>query len=1010
MKPTGRKILTFILALVMTASVFSAATHADPPDVGGDGHIHRWTVAERAEATCTQEGYILYKCGDPSCEESPYKEITSPALGHAWNGGEITRQPSCTEEGVRTYTCTRCGATTTESIPRTGHTPETIPGKGATCEEPGLTDGQKCAVCGQILVQQEEMEPIGHRWDAGKTVKEASNLGEDTEILYTCLNDPSHTKTETVSAASAMFSRLRLTPKKPPKGQESTLEIVTQPVGGHIVRFGPGTGQHTFTVEVTGGTPDYTYEWHCVDEEKASVVTSHEVTGNATAAGLIEAIIAGSAQDKQDSHMGKITGWKDIFPAIENVDFPEIQEAEPVQAAVYKPGDTIVGHGQTHTTTGGGKTYYCIIYDSAGDHVETDHVALKFDLSIAKQPLNCNIRIKEDAPKVEPIDGTPPYSYDWYYIQDGQPVPTDDHDSKLNAMQNGDYYCIVKDDADGEVQSDTVSVYSAPALEISATAQSKNDILDGEETVELDVYVIGGVPPYSAKYYGWAGSYDTEPEMKPGEGDDDTIYLFPVKVDRSGDYIFEVEDSKGKTASTTLELPYRQLKIARQLWYHVIEGSENRMLDMELSEGEFPITYDLYRIEPGWDEDGFTDGLLTDSWTDDSLTVQHEVEDSGLYYIIATDSSGRWARSETISVEVAYLRMYACTSYVQVEDDSRAAVLQAKVTGKSVTGVDAVTFDWYRLNEKEGMQPLDQTDPYVAVVHNVNYFTDGNVNGLENRIEVTMPGYYTCIARDSDGNMAASGNMRVNYVDSKPYFVIQPESVKIPGSSTSQPRATLTCEAVSGDENRRGDEYKDEIVYDWGRYDKDSGYWKPIPVDSAFTNTLELIQEYDFAVDEEETIPLISGRYRCEAFDLSTAKHSYSNTALVEHTLEFGYYSAKINRDGTANINWGFYGGCTPYTVSVSVSKWHCMNKEYDYWVKWPEVYPIKRGCFRLEEKEGSFNFTIFNVPTLDWYGGKDNPHYDGVEVTIRLESASGEVKSHQVHFTPEGRTEGKEL
>ena len=40
---------------------------------------------------------------------------------HTWNAGVVTKEPACTEAGVKTYTCTTCGATKTEEIPATGH-------------------------------------------------------------------------------------------------------------------------------------------------------------------------------------------------------------------------------------------------------------------------------------------------------------------------------------------------------------------------------------------------------------------------------------------------------------------------------------------------------------------------------------------------------------------------------------------------------------------------------------------------------------------------------------------------------------------------------------------------------------------------------------------------------------------------------------------------------------------------------------------------------------------------
>ena len=42
----------------------------------------------------------------------------SPAYGHKWNKGVVTKEATETEEGVRTYTCRRCSETKTESIPK----------------------------------------------------------------------------------------------------------------------------------------------------------------------------------------------------------------------------------------------------------------------------------------------------------------------------------------------------------------------------------------------------------------------------------------------------------------------------------------------------------------------------------------------------------------------------------------------------------------------------------------------------------------------------------------------------------------------------------------------------------------------------------------------------------------------------------------------------------------------------------------------------------------------------
>ena len=75
-------------------------------------HEHNYVRQERP-ATCTQDGYVKYVC---ACGSS-YDETVYPALGHDWDSGTVTKEPTATETGIRTYACTRCNETKTESIP-----------------------------------------------------------------------------------------------------------------------------------------------------------------------------------------------------------------------------------------------------------------------------------------------------------------------------------------------------------------------------------------------------------------------------------------------------------------------------------------------------------------------------------------------------------------------------------------------------------------------------------------------------------------------------------------------------------------------------------------------------------------------------------------------------------------------------------------------------------------------------------------------------------------------------
>lgn len=64
-------------------------------------------------ASCTENGYDLHSC--IRCDWS-YQDNVVYAAGHKWNGGTVTRSPTFTKTGMKTYTCSACKSTKTESI------------------------------------------------------------------------------------------------------------------------------------------------------------------------------------------------------------------------------------------------------------------------------------------------------------------------------------------------------------------------------------------------------------------------------------------------------------------------------------------------------------------------------------------------------------------------------------------------------------------------------------------------------------------------------------------------------------------------------------------------------------------------------------------------------------------------------------------------------------------------------------------------------------------------------
>ena len=76
-------------------------------------HTHSYTSTKVA-ATCTSKGYTLHKC---SCGSS-YTSDETAALGHSWGNWTVVTQPTTQQEGKQTRTCSRCGATESQSIPK----------------------------------------------------------------------------------------------------------------------------------------------------------------------------------------------------------------------------------------------------------------------------------------------------------------------------------------------------------------------------------------------------------------------------------------------------------------------------------------------------------------------------------------------------------------------------------------------------------------------------------------------------------------------------------------------------------------------------------------------------------------------------------------------------------------------------------------------------------------------------------------------------------------------------
>ena len=157
---------------------------------------HEWDEGVvTKEPTCAEEGVKTFTCS--KCNETRTESMKKAE--HSSDGGKVTKQPTCTEKGVKTYTCKVCGEVIkTEEVPAKGH--QSDGGKVTTeptCTEKGVKT-YTCKVCNEVL-KTEEVPATGHQSDGGK-VTTAPTCTEKGVKTYTCKVCDEVLKTEEIPA------------------------------------------------------------------------------------------------------------------------------------------------------------------------------------------------------------------------------------------------------------------------------------------------------------------------------------------------------------------------------------------------------------------------------------------------------------------------------------------------------------------------------------------------------------------------------------------------------------------------------------------------------------------------------------------------------------------------------------------------------------------------------------------------------------------------------------------
>ena len=199
MKKAVLKILVVIMAVCAMLCAFTACEDNN----AADAPIHKHSFVDfTVNPTCAAAGYTLHKC---ACGEE-YKDNFTDALSHNYINGKCAlcgaadpnyvepveecthdyawttvKEPTETQEGVKSGVCKKCGDTITQTIPTLSHEHNyIITVKAPTCTTNGYTL-HKC-LCGEEY-KTDEKAALGH------TSAEAI---EENRIKATCTEDGSY--------------------------------------------------------------------------------------------------------------------------------------------------------------------------------------------------------------------------------------------------------------------------------------------------------------------------------------------------------------------------------------------------------------------------------------------------------------------------------------------------------------------------------------------------------------------------------------------------------------------------------------------------------------------------------------------------------------------------------------------------------------------------------------------------------------------------------------------------
>ena len=167
--------------------------------------LYRKNESKTDQLVGEHSNVILYNYQKPS-------NIENPEHTHDWSIGVITKQPTCTATGIKTFTCS-CGESYTETIAKKSHSYSTswTIDKQATCTAEG-SKSYHCTACG-TKKDVTTIAKTAHKYDSGKITKQPTETATGVKT-YTCTVCKT-TKTEAIPRLAHKHSYMSKITKQP---------------------------------------------------------------------------------------------------------------------------------------------------------------------------------------------------------------------------------------------------------------------------------------------------------------------------------------------------------------------------------------------------------------------------------------------------------------------------------------------------------------------------------------------------------------------------------------------------------------------------------------------------------------------------------------------------------------------------------------------------------------------------------------------------------------------------